>query len=92
MIVAALLFTPYLLDYDLVVLAIPLAWMLRQGARTGFLDWEKTVMAAAFVLPVISRSLATVARVPIAPLIIAALFAVLLRRGALRLESLNAGA
>jgi len=90
MIVAGLLVSPYLFDYDLILLAIPLAWMLRQGARTGFLDWEKAVMAAAFVLPVVSRSLATAVRIPIAPLIIAGLFAVLLRRGALRLESLGA--
>jgi len=87
MIVAALLCSPYLLDYDLILLAVPLAWLLRQGARTGFLDWEKTVMAAAFILPLFSRTLATLARAPIAPLVVGALFVVLLRRGALRLDS-----
>ncbi|HTX50456.1 MAG TPA: glycosyltransferase family 87 protein [Caulobacteraceae bacterium] len=86
MIVAALLASPFLLDYDLILLAIPLAWMLRQGARTGFLDWEKTTMAAAFVLPLVSRTLATAARLPIAPLVVGGLFAVLLRRGALGLD------
>jgi hypothetical protein len=87
MIVAALLCSPYLLDYDLILLAVPLAWLLRQGARTGFLDWEKTVMAAAFILPLFSRTLATLARAPIAPLVVGALFVVMLRRGALRLDS-----
>jgi hypothetical protein len=89
MVLAALLSSPFLLDYDLILLAIPLAWMLRQGARTGFLDWEKTVMAAAFVLPLVSRALATLARIPLAPFVTAALFLVLLRRGALRLETLS---
>jgi alpha-1,2-mannosyltransferase len=87
MVTAALLCSPYLLDYDLILLAIPLAWLLRQGARTGFLDWEKSVMAAAFILPLFSRTLATLVRTPIAPLVVGALFVVLLRRGALRLES-----
>ena len=36
MIVAALLASPFLLDYDLVILAAPLAWMLREGAGQGF--------------------------------------------------------
>jgi hypothetical protein len=82
MIVAALLASPFLLDYDLVILAAPLAWMLREGIRTGFRDWEKTVLAAAFVLAAVSRTLATQAHLPLAPFVLAALFALILRRGA----------
>jgi len=63
------------------ILAAPLAWMLREGARTGFLSWEKTVLVAAFVLPAISRTLATAANLPLAPFVLAALFVVVLRRG-----------
>lgn len=84
MIVAAALASPFLLDYDLIILAIPLAWLLRAGARTGFLDGEKTTMAAAFALPLVSRMLATDARLPLAPFVMAAIFLVVLRRGALR--------
>jgi hypothetical protein len=82
MIVAALLASPFLLDYDLVILAAPLAWMLREGVRTGFRDWEKTVLAAAFVLPAVSRTLATQIHLPLAPFVLAALFALILGRGA----------
>jgi hypothetical protein len=81
MIVAALVASPFLLDYDLVILAAPLAWLLRQGADGGFRDWEKTTLAAAFVLPAVSRTLATQAHLPLAPLVMAALFVVILRRG-----------
>lgn len=81
MIVAALLASPFLLDYDLVILAAPLAWMLREGVRSGFLSWEKTILLAAFVLPAVSRTLATEARLPLAPLVMAALFVAVLRRG-----------
>ena len=82
MIVGALLASPFLLDYDLVILAAPLAWMLREGARKGFLGWEKTVLVATFVLPAVSRMLAADARLPLAPFVMAALFVVILRRAA----------
>ena len=82
MIVAALLASPFLLDYDLVILAAPLAWMLREGVRKGFLSWEKTVLVAAFVLPAVSRMLAADAKLPFAPFVMAALFVMILRRGA----------
>ena len=78
---AALLASPFLLDYDLLLLAIPLAWMAREGVRTGFRPWEKLSLAAAFVLPIISRSLAQTIGLPLAPLVIGALFVLVLRRG-----------
>ena len=46
MVAAALLASPFLLDYDLMLLAIPLAWLTAQGLRTGFLPWEKLLLAA----------------------------------------------
>ena len=82
LIVAALLASPFMLDYDLVILAAPLAWLLGEGVRTGFRDWEKTALAAAFMLPAVSRTLATGAHLPVAPLVLAALFVLILRRGA----------
>jgi Glycosyltransferase family 87 len=82
LIVAAVAATPFLLDYDLVILAAPLAWMLREGRRTRFLAWEKTVLAAAFVLPLVARLSATDLRLPLAPPVLAALFVLVLRRGA----------
>jgi hypothetical protein len=82
MIVAALIASPFLLDYDLVILAAPMAWLVSEGARTGFRDWEKTTLAAAFVLPAVSRTVASTAHLPLAPFVLAALFVLLLRRGA----------
>ena len=68
--------SPFLLDYDLTLMAIPLVWLLGQGLRAGFLPFEKAVMALAFLLPLISRVLAgAVGLLPLAPLTIAALFA-----------------
>ena len=64
MVAAALLASPFLLDYDLVLLAVPLAWIARESFVAGFLPWEKTVLGAAFILPALSRSIATVAGNP----------------------------
>ncbi|HZZ89913.1 MAG TPA: glycosyltransferase family 87 protein, partial [Caulobacteraceae bacterium] len=83
MIVAALIASPFLLDYDLLILAAPLAWMLREGVRTGFLPWEKSLLVAAFVLPAVSRMLATQLALPLAPFVMAALLLAVLRRGAM---------
>jgi hypothetical protein len=78
---AALLASPFLLDYDLLLLAIPLAWMAREGLRTGFRPWEKLALAAAFVLPLMSRPLASTVGLPLAPIVIGAVFVLVLRRG-----------
>ncbi|HEY1928244.1 MAG TPA: glycosyltransferase family 87 protein [Caulobacteraceae bacterium] len=80
LVMAALLGSPFLLDYDLVILALPLAWLATTGAREGFRPWEKLGLTAGFVLPLVARSLAHVAGLPIAPLVLLALFNFVLRR------------
>ena len=80
MIVAALLATPFLLDYDLVLLAVPLAWLAREGLRTGFLPWEKIGLMAGFVLPALSRSFATGLGLPFAPAVLSAVLFLIIRR------------
>ena len=77
---AALLASPFLLDYDLMLAALPLLWLFREARRTGFLPWEKTVMLAAFLLPLVSRLIGGAIHVPTAPFVLSALFAVVLAR------------
>jgi alpha-1,2-mannosyltransferase len=77
---AGLLATPFLLDYDLTLMAIPLACLLREGFRVGFFPFEKAVMAFAFLLPLISRLAAGALALPLAPLTIAALLVLAVRR------------
>jgi alpha-1,2-mannosyltransferase len=87
MVAAALLVSPFLLDYDFVLLGIPLAWFAREGRRAGFLPWEKTVLAVAFFTPGISRSVATLTLIPLGPIVTAAIFALILRRALAREHS-----
>jgi hypothetical protein len=76
----ALVSTPFLLDYDLTLAAVPLAWLFIEARRTGFLPWEKLVLAAAFILPLVSRTLASSLGLPLAPFVLAALFLLVVRR------------
>jgi hypothetical protein len=81
---AACLVTPFLLDYDLMLLAVPLAWVAAQAERGGdYLTWEKLILAMAFVLPLAARTMSLRLGVPVTPLAVAALLAVVVRRASL---------
>jgi alpha-1,2-mannosyltransferase len=75
-----LLATPFLLDYDLMLTALPLVFLYREGRATGFRPWEKTAMLAAFIAPEVVRSLAREAHLPLTPLIVATLLALIAQR------------
>jgi hypothetical protein len=75
------LLSPFLLDYDLVLLGLPLAWMLSIAQRSGgFLPWEKVILSAGFVLPFVARPAALGLSLPVAPLITVALLLAVARR------------
>jgi arabinofuranan 3-O-arabinosyltransferase len=51
--IGVLLATPYLYTYDLVVLAVPLAFLLRFGNARGFLPWDSVGIGLACALVLI---------------------------------------
>jgi hypothetical protein len=76
---ATVLASPFLLAYDLALLALPMAWLVRQGQLRGLWAWEKPALALAFMAPVLSV-VASSAGVPlVGPLAMLGLFAVSLR-------------
>jgi hypothetical protein len=77
---AAPLATPFLLDYDLTLLALPLGFLLTRALATQFRPYEKTVLLAAYMLPAFARPLALYAHVPLGAAVAAVFFAVLARR------------
>ncbi len=77
---ASLLCTPYVMDYDLVCLSVPMAWLAGRGTRTGWLAWEKTVLAACYLVPALARSANLAAGVSLAPPVMLALLAVVTAR------------
>ena len=80
MLAGAPLVTPFVLDYDMVLLAFPMLWLVAQAGRSGWRDWEKLAVFLAFVAPAFARPLAMNLHVPIMPLVLGLLFAVVARR------------
>jgi hypothetical protein len=80
---AALLSTPYVLDYDLVVLSLGTAFLVADGLERGFLPWEKSLLALAWLAPLAARPLAEATFFPLGQLSLAAVLVLALRRGPL---------
>jgi alpha-1,2-mannosyltransferase len=89
LIAATLLCSPYLLDYDLACLALPLAWIMAQASRTEWRPWEKIALLAAYALPLIGRVLAVEIALPLGPPVLIAVLLVVARRVA---QAANDGA
>jgi hypothetical protein len=78
--IGSLLATPFILDYDLMLLAPAIAYLAVDGIARGFWPWEKTILAALWIVPLIARSVPQATLVPLAvPMMLLAL-ALLLRR------------
>jgi hypothetical protein len=86
LIVAALLCTPYAMDYDLVCLGLPMAWLAGAAVRDGWRPWEKFVALACFVLPLFARGLNLGFGVPLAPFCLAGLLGCVVSRARARKE------
>jgi glycosyl transferase family 87 len=80
---ASLLATPYVLDYDLVVLAIAIAFLVRHGFARGFRDYEISLLASAWIVPLLSRGVAGATGIPLGLIVMLALYGFTLRRALL---------
>ncbi len=88
LIAATLIASPFLLDYDLTLLAFPLAFLARQGLARGFAPFEKSVLLVGYLLPLLSRMLAGALLLPLAPpIVFGVLWFVINRRASENLAS-----
>jgi hypothetical protein len=90
--VASLLATPYVLDYDLVVLGIATAYFARLGLTQGFRACEISLLAAAWIVPLLSRGVAQAMAIPLGLLVLLILYVFILRRAALDRADVTVGA
>src|SRR5271165_5163248 len=74
---AALLATPYSLDYDMMVLAPAIGFLVANGLAHGFAPYEKTALAALWLVPLIARVVAQATLIPLGPIAMGATFALL---------------
>lgn len=66
LLIGTLLATPFSLDYDLMLLAPAIAFLAAEGRANGFAPWEKSMLAMLWTVPLLTRSVAHVALVPLA--------------------------
>jgi hypothetical protein len=85
----SLLATPYVLDYDLVVLAVAIAFFARHGMDRGFRSFEISVLAAAWIVPLLARGIAGVTGIPLGLLVLLAIYIFTLRRAVLDRERVS---
>lgn len=78
--VASLLATPYVLDYDLMLLAVALAFYARHGLARGFRPYEITLLALVWCAPLFARAVAQSAGIPLGFVAQFVLFALIVDR------------
>ena len=78
----ALLATPYVLDYDLMLMAPALAFFAAYALERGFLSYERSVLVFGWFAPLVTRSVGEHIGVPIGLLALVLLFWLALRRAA----------
>jgi hypothetical protein len=78
--VATLLTTPYVLDYDLMILAVAIAFYVRHGLARGFRDFELSLLAFIWIAPLLSRALAGATGIPLGLIVQIVLFVIVFRR------------
>lgn len=80
LLIAAILATPYSLDYDFVALAPAIAFFAADGLTRGFSAWEKTALAFLWLMPLIARSVAEYTFIPLGVPAMVAVFVLIVSR------------
>jgi hypothetical protein len=65
LVISSMLFSPYILDYDLFALAPALVLLVQRGLNQGFAPFEKTLLFLVWLMPFCTRPLAEQAFVPL---------------------------
>ncbi|HTN14802.1 MAG TPA: glycosyltransferase family 87 protein [Sphingomonadaceae bacterium] len=73
--------SPYLFNYDLPFLVLPVLWLAREGLARGFRPYEKLALVALYFAPYATRAAALPLGVNLMPLALAALVWLIWTRG-----------
>jgi alpha-1,2-mannosyltransferase len=80
LIVATLLGSPHVLDYDLTILGPAMAFIVASSCAGGFRDYDVSLVAAAWIAPLLARGVAGATGIPIGLITIVMLYALVIRR------------
>jgi hypothetical protein len=79
---ATILATPYSFDYDMMVLAPAIAFFAVDGFARSFEPWERTALAALWLVPLVARGVAQLTFIPLGVPAMFVVFILILRRAA----------
>lgn len=82
LIAGTMLSAPYLLDFDLALMAPAIAYLALAGLRQGFLRYEKMLLVFIWFAPLLTRALAENLSVPLGLIAVILLFGLAIRRSA----------
>jgi len=77
---ATFLISPYAFDYDLAWLAFPIAWLVIDGLRHGWLPFERETLITVWWLPLVMAPIAEATHIQTGPFLLCALLWITLRR------------
>lgn len=79
--------TPYLFNYDLAFLIVPVLWLVQQGRIHGFRPYEKLALVVLFLSPYATRAVALPLQLNLMPLALLAMIWLIWTRGQVRAAS-----
>lgn len=77
---AALIVTPYTMMYDMPLLAVPFAFLVRDGLENGFQPWQARALGALLAVTLVLGYAFPILHEPVTPVIYAGLAAIIARR------------
>lgn len=80
LIVGSLLMTPYMLDYDMVVLAPALLFLIRNSLKFGFAPYERLGLALVWFAPILTRQSALYLALPVGSLAMICVFLLIVQK------------
>ena len=89
LLVGTLLSSPYVLDYDFIVMGMGIALLAAHGLEYGFRPWDKTLLALAWFTPLVARTFAKTAYLPAGFLMLAVLFVLIVMRARTAPDGVN---
>jgi hypothetical protein len=81
MLAATALASPYLFNYDLPFLVLPVLWLVGEGLREGFRPWERALLVVLWFAPHATRAVALPLGLNLMPLASALLLVLVWTRG-----------
>jgi hypothetical protein len=79
LIVATLLASPHVLDYDLTILGPAIAFIVAAGHTSGLRDYDISLLATAWIAPLLARAVAGATGIPIGLITLVVLYALVMR-------------